>query len=181
MPFHVEHKYRFDTQGKLDADDWVILPRAELNSAFTLDHALAQTMVKFYFETVAQSGIVPVTIAETAQSVQLQTFLGKTAMIFAEPERIVDAQRAETSWRIAGGFLLAHRVNYGGRFYLGAEWQTDALKLYSTIRRYPPRLIGYFGNPRGVAVYHRTQGRLHQQIQERFLRRIATSVLDVNY
>jgi hypothetical protein len=177
MSYTVQHNYRFDAQGKLDADDWLIIPRSELQAAFALDDVLAQDMARFYFQTVAQSGIVPVRIAQDAQTVQLRAPFGKTALIFADPERIVDAQRAETSWRIAGGFLLAHRVNYGGRFYLGGEWQNDSLKIYSTIRRYPPRLAHSFGVARGIAVYHQTQGRLHKHIQEKFLRGLAAQLL----
>jgi hypothetical protein len=180
MPLTVQHNYRFDAQGKLDADDWLLIPRSELHSAFALTDNFAQEMAQLYFDTAAQTGILPVKILHNGQTVELQTLLGKTAMLFAEQERIVDAQRAETSWRIAGGFLLAHRVNYGGRFYIGAEWQPDALKLYSTIRRFPPRLLGYFGNTRGVSIYHQTQGRLHKQIQEKFLQRASTRVLNSN-
>ena len=176
MSLTVEHNSRFDTQGKLDADDWLIIPRGALAPAFTLDDAFAEDMARVYFETVAQYGIVPVRIVQNPQTVQLYAPLGKTALIFAEPERTVDAQRAETSWRIAGGFLLAHRVNYGGRFYLGGEWQPDLLKLYAAVRRYTPRLLYYFGNTGGIALYRQTQGRVHQNIQQKFLLTVATQI-----
>jgi hypothetical protein len=178
MPLPVEHSYRFDAQGKLDADDWLMIPRTELHPGFAFTGSFADEMAQLYFETVLHTGRLPVKIVQNAQMVQLQTVGGKTALVFAEPERIIDAQRAETSWRIAGGFLLAHRVNYGGRFYVGAEWQPNALKLYSTIRRYPPRLLGYFGNARGVTIYHQTQGKLHRQIQEKFLQHVAARILN---
>jgi hypothetical protein len=180
MSFHVEHSYRLDAQGKLDADDWLLIPRARLKPAFVLDEAFAAEMVRLYFETVAHWGAVPVKVEQDAHTIRLRAPLGKTAMIFAEPERIVNAQRVETSWRIAGGFLLAHRVNYGGRFYLGAEWQTDALKLYSTIRRYPPRLVAYLGGNRGAALYHQTQGRTHKRIQEKYLRQVAAQITNAS-
>lgn len=176
MSFKVEHNYRFDSAGKLDADDWIILPRAELRADFLLDAAFADEMVRRYFEAVAQS-VPGIRVVNDAQGVRYLVPMGKTAMVFAEPERIVDAERAETSWRIAGGFLLAHRVSYGGRFYIGAEWDKDgALKLYSTIRRYPPRLINWFGITRGPVLYHRTQGASHRQTQEKFLRATAVYV-----
>lgn len=177
MAFNVEHNYRFDAAGKLDADDWVLIPRAHLRSGFALDAALADEMARRYFELVQQTSPVPFKIIHDAQGVRYVTPLGKTALVFAEPERIADARRAETSWRIAGGFMLAHRVNYGGRFYIGAEWDpADALKLYSAIRRYPPRLINWFGVPRGIAVYGRTQGVVHRQTLEKFLNEFASRV-----
>lgn len=177
MSFHVEHNYRFDTAGKLDADDWVLIPRARVRPAFALDAGFADDMARCYFEMVPQTSPLPVKIVHDAQTVRYVTPLGKTALVFAEPERIVDSARAETSWRIAGGFMLAHRVNYGGRFYIGAEWgKAGALKLYSSIRRYPPRLINWFGISRGTAVYARTQGVVHKQMQEKFLNAIAARV-----
>lgn len=177
MPFTVEHHYRFDAQGKLDADDWLTVPRARLKPQYVLDGALAQDMVHLYFETVAQWGFIHVKVAQDANTIRLRAPLGKTALIFAEQECMVNAQRAETSWRIAGGFLLAHRVNYGGRFYLGAEWQSDALKLYSTIRRYPPRLAAYLGSKNGIALYDTLQGNTYKQIQARYLQRLAATLV----
>jgi hypothetical protein len=177
MSFDVAHNYRFDAQGKLDADDWLLLPRALLKADFALDEQLAQEMVRVYFETVAQWGLVHVKVEQDAHTIRLRAPLGKTAMVFAEQERQVNAQRAETSWRIAGGFLLAHRVSYGGRFYLGAEWQTDALKLYSTIRRYPPRLATYLGGKNGIALYDALQGNTHKQIQAHYLQRVAATLV----
>lgn len=177
MSFKVEHNYRFDAAGKLDADDWVMIPRARVRSNFVLDDAFADEMARRYFELVEQTSLIPLKIMQDAQGVRYLAPLGKTALIFAEPERIVDARRVETSWRIAGGFMLAHRVNYGGRFYLGAEWDNpDVLKLYCTIRRYPPRLINWFGVARGTAVYGRTQGLVHKQIGEKFLQALALHV-----
>lgn len=177
MPFAVEHHYRFDAQNKLDVDDWLLVPRAQLKSDFALDDALAQEMVHLYLQTVTQTSVLPVNIEQDAQTIRLRAPLGKTALIFAEPERVVNAQRAETSWRIAGGFLLAHHVNYGGRFYLGAEWQTDALKLYSTIRRYPPRLAAYLGGKNGIALYDILQGNTYKQIQAQYLQRLTATLV----
>lgn len=177
MPFTVEHNYRFDAAGKLDADDWVLVPRQQLRADFALDVALADRMAQRYFEIISGTNGGVMKVSRDTQGVRYVVPLGKTAMVFAEPERTVDNQRAETSWRIVGGFLLAHRINYGGRFYLGAEWQDpQTLKLYSSIRRYPPRLINWLGVSRGVAVYHRTQGRAHKQAQEKYLAEIAQSV-----
>ncbi len=177
MSFKVEHDYRFDAAGKLDADDWLLIARAELRADFTLDAALADEMARRYFGIVARSSMIPLNIASDAQGVRYLAPFGKTALVFAEPERIVDAQRAETSWRIAGGFMLAHNVNYGGRFYIGAEWdKRGALKLYSSIRRYPPRLINWFGVTRGITVYHRTQGVMHKQTAAKFLNEIARQI-----
>ena len=176
MSFNVEHNYRFDAQNKLDADDWVLIPRAQLKPDFALDDALAQKMVQLYFEIVAQWGILRARVESNADTIQLCMPFGKTAMIFAEQERLVDAKRAETSWRIAGGFMLAHRVNYGGRFYLGAEWQNDALKLYSTIRRYPPRLAAYLGGSGGIALFNALQGNTHKKIQTQYLERLAADL-----
>lgn len=176
MSFKVEHNYRFDSAGKLDADDWITIPRAELRADFLLDADFADEMVRRYSEMVAQAG-PGIRVVSDAQGVRYLAPLGKTAMVFAEPERIVDAERAETSWLIAGGFLLAHRVSYGGRFYIGGEWDKDgALKLYSSIRRYPPRLINWFGVTRGASLYHRTQGASHRQTQEKFLSAMAARV-----
>lgn len=173
----VEHNYRFDGTGKLDADDWVLVPRAQLRPDLVLDDALADVMAQRYFEIVALKYRMLLKISHDTQGVRYLAPLGKTAMVFAEPERIADEQRAETSWRIAGGFMLAHGINYGGRFYIGAEWQDPGtLKLYSNIRRYPPRLINWFGVSRGIAVYHRTQGPTHKQIQETFLKEMALRV-----
>lgn len=177
MSFTVEHHYRFDAQNKLDADDWLLIPRAQLKPDFALDAALAQEMARMYFETVAQWGVVHVKVEQDAGTIRLRAPLGKTVMIFAEQEILVNAERAETSWRIAGGFLLAHRVNYGGRFYLGAEWQSDALKLYSTIRRYPPRLAAYWGGKNGIALYNALQGKTHDQLQTRYLQRVAATLV----
>lgn len=177
MSFKVEHKYRFDSAGKLDADDWVLIPRAQLRAGFVLDDALADDMAERYFKIVSASSMVPLKIIQDAQGVRYLAPLNKTAILLAEPERITDAQRVETSWQITGGFLLAHRVNYGGRFYIGAEWdKPDTLKLYSSIRRYPPRLthwLSIFGAPTSVALYNRTQGFVHQQTEEKFLRAVA--------
>ncbi|RIK26773.1 MAG: hypothetical protein DCC52_09955, partial [Chloroflexi bacterium] len=102
MSFTVEHHYRFDAQNKLDVDDWLLLPRAQLPADFALDDALAQMLMRLYLETVTRAGIIPVQVQADAHTVQLHLPLGKTAMIFAEPEVLVNAQRAETSWRIAG-------------------------------------------------------------------------------
>ncbi len=176
MSYVVQHQYRFDAQGKLDADDWLVIPRSDLAPSFQLDDVLAQTIVRFYFDAVAEFSILPIQVIQSAQSAQLRAPFGKTALIFAESERVVDARRAETSWQIAGGFLLAHRVNYGGRFYLGAEWQTDALKLYAAIRRYPPRVVNNFGIARGTALYRQTQERIHRRVQEKFLQRLAAHI-----
>lgn len=177
MSFKVEHTFRFDAQGKLDADDWLVIPRAQLRENFVLDAALADEMAQTYFQCVIQKSLLPMTLANDTQSVRYLAPMGKTAMLFAEPERIVDAARAETSWRIAGGFVLAHNANYGGRFYIGAEWHdADTLKLYDTIRRYPPRLLQWFGKELGAQLYPLSQGRLHQQIGEFFLQTIATRV-----
>lgn len=176
MSFTVEHNFRFDAAGKLDADDWVLMPRRELRQGFSLDAALADEMVRRYFEIVAKATPF-VRVTRDAQGVRYIAPLGKTAMVFAEPERIVDPQRAETSWRIAGGFLLAHRVSYGGRFYLGAEWgKEDTLRVYGAIRRYPPRWISWLGIPRGIAVYQRTQGINHKQTMEKFLNAIVPTL-----
>jgi hypothetical protein len=173
----VQHAERFDAAGKLDADDWLVLPRAQLRADFELDAGLADEMARRYFEMLAGARPLPLRVAHEAQGVTLRAPLGKTALVFAEPERTMNAQRVETSWRIAGGFLLAHHVNYGGRLYVGAEWQAEnVLKLYTTIRRYPPRLVNYFGVTRGVAVYRRTQGATYQTIQEKFLRTLAARV-----
>lgn len=177
MSFHVEHRYRFDGQGKLDADDWLAVPRAELKQDFALDDALAQEMARLYFEIVAQWGVVHARVEQDAGAICLRAPFGKTAMVFSEPERLVDAQRAETSWRIAGGFLLAHGASYGGRFYLGAEWEADALKLYSTIRRFPPRLVAFLRGTNGVALYNATQGRTHKQIQAKYLSSVAARLV----
>lgn len=177
MSFKVEHTFRFDAQGKLDADDWLVIPRAQLRENFALDAALAEDMAQTYFQCVIQKSLLPLTIAHETSSVRYLAPLGKTAMLFAEPERIVDAARAETSWRIAGGFVLAHNANYGGRFYIGAEWHgADAVKLYDTIRRYPPRLLQWFGKEFGAQLYPLSQGRLHQEIGEFFLQTIAARV-----
>lgn len=178
MSFKVEHYYRFDAAGKLDADDWVTLPRADVRPDFVLDDTLADEMARRYFEIVIATSPLPIQLKSDAQGVRYLAPLNKTALLFAEPERIVDAQRAETSWLIAGGFMLAHRVSYGGRFYIGAEWdKSGALKLYSTIRRYPPRLINWFGIQYGIAVYHRTQEVIHKQTEEKFLNEIVARVL----
>ncbi len=176
MSFTVEHHYRFDAQNKLDVDDWLLLPRAQLPADFALDDALAQMLMRLYLETVTRAGIIPVQVQADAHTVQLHLPLGKTAMIFAEPEVLVNAQRAETSWRIAGGFLLAHGVNYGGRFYIGAEWQAAALKLYSSIRRFPPRLVASLPGKNGVGLYNITQGAMHKKIQRQYLRRAAAQI-----
>jgi hypothetical protein len=176
----IQHKERFDAAGKLDADDWLILPHDELKSDFALDAALADEMVRCFLATVTRESILPLSLLNEPQGIRLQAPLGKTALVLWAPERIVDAQRAETSWRIAGGFLLAHRVDYGGRFYIGAEWQPDhALKLYSTIRRFPTRLINWFGIPRGIAFYHRTQGLAYERVQKKFLSEMASLVTRV--
>jgi len=173
MTFEVQHKARFDAAGKLDADDWLIIPREQLKPDFVLDAALADEMVRRFLATAAQQRVPSLRIMNDAQGVWMRAPLGKTALVLLEPERIVDAQRAETSWRIAGGFLLAHRVPYGGRLYLGGEWQPDgALKLYSTVRRYPPRLVQRFG----VGIYDRTQGLVYKQLQEKFLNEMARIV-----
>lgn len=177
MSFTVEHTYRFDAQGKLDADDWLLVPRARLRHDFELDAALADEMARRYFELVGQQGAFQLRVVRDINSVSYRAPLGKTAMLFAEPERVVDAQRAETSWRIAGGFLLAHHVQYGGRFYLGGEWDAaDALKLYCAIRRYPPRLLDYFGVKRGAQIYERSQGFVHKRTSARFLQEIAARI-----
>lgn len=178
MPFKVEHTYRFDAQDKLDADDWLLIPRAQLRPDFALDDALAQSLAQMYFEIVSHESMIPIKVAQEGSTIRLRIPSGKTALLFAEPERLVDAQRAETSWRIAGGFLLAHNVNYGGRFYLGAEWQNDALKVYSTIRRYPPRLVTYWRGSNGIALYNMTQAKTHRQIQEKFLQQAAARILE---
>lgn len=181
MAFQVEHHYRFDAAGKLDADDWLFIPRAQLRQDFVLDAAFADEMVRQYFEITRRTSPLPIRIVNDVQGVRYLAPLGKTAMMFVEPERIADAQRAETSWRIAGGFLLAHRVNYGGRFYVGAEWDArDALKLYTSIRRFPPRLMNWFGIPGGIALYQRTQGAVHTQTQEKFLLTLARQITRVN-
>jgi hypothetical protein len=177
MSFKVEHNYRFDAAGKLDADDWVFVPRSALRADFTLDSAFADELAQCYFETVRTMSLLPLKLVSDTRGVRYLVPAGKTAIVFAEPERSVDALRVETSWLIAGGFMLAHRVNYGGRFYIGAEWAgDDGLKLYSAIRRYPPRLVNWFGVSRGVAVYNRTQGILHKQTTDRFLNEMAARV-----
>ncbi|OQY86965.1 MAG: hypothetical protein B6D41_12720 [Chloroflexi bacterium UTCFX4] len=176
MSFPVEHHFRFDAQNKLDADDWLLIPRAQLAPHFALDETLAQELVQLYLETVAQHRLARIRVEQTDGVIRLRMPLNKVAIIFAEQETLVNAERAETSWRIAGGFLLAHRVNYGGRFYLGAEWQADALKLYSIIRRYPPRFVAYLGGKNGIALYDALQGRMHKQIQARYLRRAAAAI-----
>ena len=173
MSFQAEHSYRFDAQGKLDADDWLLIPRAHLRSDVQLDAAFADELVQRYFEMVKRTSPF-INILRDMQGVRYLTPLNKTAMLFAEPERIVDARRVETSWRIAGGFMLAHNVSYGGRFYLGAEWQShDVLRIYSTIRRYPPRLMNWFGIARASAIYPRTQGWLHRRIGDLYLQAAA--------
>ena len=173
MSFPVQYNERFDAQGKLDADAWLLVPRAALPAGFTLDTALADEMARCFFETVTRHSPLPLRMADQSQSVRLLAPLGKTALVLADAERIVDAARAETSWRIAGGFVLAHGVNYGGRFYLGAEWQADgACKLYSTVRRFPPRLVAYFSLARGIALYRRTQGATLRRLQERYLQAV---------
>lgn len=177
MSFKVEHNYRFDSAGKLDADDWVLVPRTALRADFALDSAFADEMARRYFELVRTTSPMPLKVVNDTRGVRYLVPVGKTAMVFSEPERSVDSKRVETSWLIAGGFMLAHHVNYGGRFYIGAEWEAgDALKLYSAIRRYPPRLLNWFGVSRGVAVYNRTQGRLHKQTMDRFLNEMASRV-----
>lgn len=177
MTRQIQHKERFDAAGKLDADDWLILPPAALRKDFVLDAGLANEMASAFLTALTHASRMPLHAVMNPQGIRLQAPLGKTALVLAAPERIVDAQRAETSWRITGGFLLAHGVDYGGRFYIGAEWQPDhALKLYSTIRRYPMRLINWFGVPRGVALYDRTQGRIYTRAQEHFLNEMARRV-----
>lgn len=178
MALKVEHKYRFDAAGKLDSDDWLAIPRPDLRADFVLDSAFADTLAQHYFEVVKRSSGPAVNIVSDAAGVRYLAPLGKTVMVFSAPERIADAQRAETSWQIAGGFMLAHGVSYGGRFYIGAEWLPDgALKMYATLRRYPPRLINWFGVNGGIAVYQRTQGVLHARIGETFLNDMAKRVL----
>ncbi|MCC7162947.1 MAG: hypothetical protein IT331_10675 [Anaerolineae bacterium] len=178
MALKVEHKYRFDAVGKLDSDDWLVIPREELRKDFLLDAALADRMVQRYFETIKRSSGPAINIISDAQGVRYLAPLGKTMIVFSEPERIADAQRAETNWQIVGGFLLAHGVSYGGRFYLGAEWLPDgALKSYVTLRRYPSRLISWFGINGGIAVYQRTQGIFHKWISETFLNDAAKQLL----
>lgn len=178
MALKVEHKYRFDAAGKLDSDDWLSIPRADLRADFVLDRGLADTMAQHYFDAVQRSSGSIVKIVSDAHGVRYLAPLGKTVMLFAEPERIMDAQRTETSWQIAGGFMLAHGVSYGGRFYIGAEWQPDgALKLYVTMRRYPSRLLNWFGVNGGIALYKRTQGVLHKRIGTAFLNDMAARVM----
>lgn len=177
MSFPVLQSYRFDAQGKLDADDWLLIPRARLAPAFVLDEAFAYKMAQLYLDTVAQWGIVKTKVVPEANTICLRAPFGKTAMVFAEAEQLVDAKRAETSWQIVGGFLLAHRVNYGGRFYVGAEWAPDALKLYSSIRRFPPRLVATFGGRNGIALFNLTQGSAHKKIQAKYLARVAAEIL----
>ena len=103
MRLKTEHKFRFDAAGKLDADEWLIIPRAQLREEFVLDRALADKMARHYFEIVEQSSRPMVRVVSEPQRVRYLSPLGKTAMIFAEPEQIMDSQRVETSWRIAGG------------------------------------------------------------------------------
>lgn len=171
----IESNDRFDEAGKLDADDWLCLPRAQLKPTFALDAALAHEMAQLHFDFVRRMARLPVKVEDEPDGLRLRAPLGKTLLLLREAELIADGTRAETSWRIAGGFVLAHRVHYGGRFYIGAEWMDDGatLKLYVSIRRYPPRLISYFGVPRGVAVYQRTQGRAYHQIEQAYLRELA--------
>jgi len=174
MTFPVQHTERIDAQGKIDADDWLIIPPSDLGDRVPVDAALADRMAQLFFGTVSRASSVPLRVNDTAQAVHVLAPMGKTALILADPQRILDAQRAETSWSITGGFLLAHGVNYGGRFYLGAEKQGDgSLKLYSTLRRFPPRLAPYISVPRGIALYKRTQGATIQRIQTRFLQEMA--------
>lgn len=176
MSFKVEHHCRYDAAGKVDADDWVVIPRAELRPNLQLESALADEMAKCYFDIVQKSSGW-MRVVRDAQGVRYLAPLGKTVMVFTDPERIADAQRVETSWRIAGGFMLAHRANYGGRFYIGAEWEASgALKLYSSIRRYPPRLTNWFGVARGIQVYKRTQAIIHQQTEAKFLNEMTARV-----
>ncbi len=176
MWFKVEHSYRFDAAGKLDADDWVLIPRAQLRDDFVLDAAFADEMARRYFELVERSTPL-LRVVRDAQGVRYAVPAGKTALLLADGERVVDAERAEISWRIAGGFLLAHHVNYGGRFYLGGEWtKPDALKLYTVIRRYPPRWTNWFGVALGSALYERTQGIAHKRMGETFLRALSADV-----
>lgn len=177
MPFQAEHTFRFDAQGKLDADDWLLVPRAQLRSDFALDAAFADELVRGYFDFVERASPLPIKIVNDVQGVRYLAPLNKTAMVYAEPERIVDANRVETSWRIAGGFMLAHNMSYGGRFYLGAEWQADALKIYSTIRRYPPRLINWFGVAGSRMIYQHTQGALHRHIGDLYLQAAAARIV----
>jgi hypothetical protein len=178
MSFPVEHHYRFDAAGKVDADDWLLLPRAQIPPAFVLAPALADEMASSYFRAAQETSPLPIRIEQDARGVRYTAPFGKTALVFAAPERITEQGRVEISWSITGGFLLAHGVSYGGRFYLGAEWKSDdTLKLYSAIRRYPPRLINWFGVSRGIAVYQQTQGKLHKQVGERFLNEIAAHII----
>lgn len=174
MTFPVQHSERIDAQGRLDADDWVILPPGQLQGRGKPDAALAEEMARLYFETVRRASAIPLHIERQAQAVHILAPLGKTALILADPEQTVDDRRAETSWSIAGGFLLAHKVNYGGRFYLGAEAQSDGgIKLYSILRRFPPRLTPYIGIPRGFALYRRIPGSTIRGIQTQFLQVLA--------
>jgi hypothetical protein len=177
VTFPIQHAVRFDPGGKLDADDWLVVPRERVRADLSLNSDLAGELVRLYTSAVGRRSLLPVRVVMEAGCIRLQAPLGKTAMLLVEPEWLLDDKRAETSWRIAGGFMLAHRVNYGGRFYLGVEWQDDnGLRVYSATRRFPPRLVDYLGVPRGIAVYHRTQGRSYKRVQEEFLKDVAAHV-----
>lgn len=173
MDNQVEHKLRFDAAGKLDADASLMVPRAGLRHDFAADGALADDIVRRYFEAVIRGSRVPLTLENGPQGVRLRAPLGKTALVLAEPERIVEEKRVETSWRIAGGYLLAPGVSYGGRLYVGAEWVDGGLKLYSSVRRFPPRLVSWLGLRRGVGVYERWQAPHDRRVHERFLQAVA--------
>lgn len=176
--YTVNYEARFDAAGKLDADASLLIPRAELKPNLNLDPSFADEMVRCYFAHVTRDNLIPMHVQTETGKIRVRSLLGKTAFLFEDAEQLVEAERVETSWRIAGGFMLAHRVSYGGRFFIGAAIEQDsaALKLYTLLRRYTPRLINYFGVRRGTAIYRRTQGANYHRIQEKFLNDVAAQI-----
>lgn len=174
----VMHHYRFDSAGKLDADDWLLVPRSELKADMELSPAFEENMRRRYLAHAERDSVIPTTVAAEADRIRLKSLLGKTALLLEDCERLVEANRVETSWRIAGGFMLAHRVTYGGRLFIGAAFEPGdpSLKLYARIRRFTPRLVNYLGARRGAAVYQRTLGAAQRRMHERFLRELAANL-----
>lgn len=174
----IKYDSRFDAAGKLDADASLLLPRVELKPDLKLDASFADEMVRCYFAHVTRDNLIPMQVQTETGKIRVRSLLGKTAFLFEDGEQLIEAERVETSWRIAGGFMLAHRVTYGGRFFIGAHFEAggSSLVLYTLIRRYTPRLVTYFGVARGTAIYQRTQGANYRVVQEKFLCDLAAQI-----
>ncbi|MGH2843360.1 MAG: hypothetical protein ACRDKL_07210 [Solirubrobacteraceae bacterium] len=150
------------------------LPLAELQRLWTPPNLENLGRSYWLFLTRATLGLIRVRYGERDRSVVLLT-RALTLLRFDAPEYELDPERAQISWRIRGGLLVARGAGNSGGLSLSvsrvrADTDPAVLLIEVEVANYHPAIVSGLG----TAAYEATQAFVHVLVTHAFLRSLAT-------